>query len=81
MRYTCRIHRNSTIFKENIVGLFFLSGILKGEMNSDLLEKVINPPLGAIIYQDDRYRDKILFLQQDGAPPHYAILGRKRASK
>lgn len=46
-------------------------------MYLQLLEDNIDPMLTDIIENDDRYLEDQLALQQDGAPPHYALTVRQ----
>lgn len=61
------------IFGDRLVGPFFLPGNLNGEMYLELLQDHIDPMLTEIIENNEQYQENQLILQQDGAPPHYAL--------
>lgn len=65
------------IFGDRLVGPFFLPGNLTGQMYLQLLEDAIDPALTDIIENVPEYDEDHLIFQQDGAPPHYALIVRQ----
>lgn len=65
------------IFGDRLIGPLFIDGNLNGETYLELLEDTVYPLLIDIVENDDRYQENQLMFQQDGAPPHYALLVRE----
>lgn len=67
------------IIGEQIIGPIFLQGSLTGERYLEMLRDDIVPAL-AVLYpngEDPDIPNEQVWLQQDGAPPHYALLVRQ----
>lgn len=65
------------VFRNHIIGPFFLPGNLTGEMYSNLLEDAIHPTLVEVMENDANGLGEDVIFQQDGAPPHYTLLVRQ----
>ena len=71
------------ILGDRIIGPFFIEGNLTGEAYREMLNNLIEP---SIVYEVENQRDlegnlnldeDLLHFQQDGAPPHYAVVARE----
>lgn len=61
------------IMGDSIIGPYFIPGNLNGEMYLDLLQDVVVPAIEEIAANND---DIEPIFQQDGAPPHFALIVR-----
>ena len=71
------------ILGDRIIGPFFIEENLTGEAYREMLNNLIEP---SIVYEVENQRDlegnlnldeDLLHFQQDGAPPHYAVVARE----
>lgn len=73
-QYPQKLNVWAGIFRQRIIGPYFIDGSLTGRKYVELLQNEIIPELLRVV--GDELRNNVWF-QQDGAPPHYSLIARQ----